>query len=359
MTNLLPAKVPQYLVRLQTAYSNKRDPLGEILAHSRYLCVEDTHYDNWNGGQWFHDVVLFLPLDQLGKIDIDDMEEVSEGIRDKLNKCATGFENEFFNKVRLELEDEGDADFKRSIPFSRNPPINPDTLDFWKPGLARVFISHRDAHKAHARSLSEALENYGMACFVAHDTIQPRKLWRSEILKGLRTMEIMVLFLTDDFMDSLYCNQEVGYALGRGIPILSLKLGQKDPPGFVSEEQAARGSITKPIEAAKKLFPLIGEALNREGRIQEVLVSNFAASPSWTDAKSRFDLMNAQVAKLNKVQADQIATAFKSNSQLHGSIFLTNSSNRLRKFMEERTGEEWVLDQRTLTRVDPLDDVPF
>ena len=359
MPNFLPPKLPQYLVRLQTAYSRKGDPLGEILAHSHYLCVEDTYYDNWNGGQWYHDVVLFLPLDQLGKIDIDDMEEVAENIKDKLNKCAVGYENEFFNKVRFELADESDSEFKRAIPFSRNPPINPDSLAFWKPGLARVFISHRDAHKAEARELSEALEDYGMACFVAHDTIQPRKLWRGEILKGLRTMEVMVLFLTDDFADSLYCNQEVGYALGRGVPIISLKLGQKDPPGFVSEEQAARGSITKPIEAARKLFPLIGEALNREGRIQEVLIGNFVTSPSWTDAKARFTLMSSQVPKLTEGQADQIAEAFKTNPQLYGSIFLTNSADRLRKFMEETTGEEWKLEGRNLTRVGPPEDLPF
>ena len=359
MPNLLPSKVPQYLVRLQTAYDLKGDPLGEIIVQSHYLCIEATHYDNWDGGQWFHDVVLFLPLDQLGKIDIDDMEDVAAAIRDKLNKCATAFDDEFFHKVRFELADENDEEFGRATPFSLNPPINPDSLAFWKPGLARVFISHRDAHKAEARELSEALEDYGMACFVAHDTIQPRKLWRSEILKGLRTMEVMVLFLTDDFQDSLYCNQEVGYALGSGVPIISLKLGQKDPPGFVSEEQAARGSITKPIEAAKKLFPLIGEALNRGGRIQEVLISSFVSAPSWMDAKSRFNLMSAQVTKLDEAQADQVAEAFRTNPQLYGSIYLTNDRDRLRKFMEEATGEEWTLAGRSLTRTDLPDEPPF
>jgi hypothetical protein len=244
MGNLLPSKLPQYLVRLQVAYSAKGNYLGEIIAHCRYLCIEDTAYDNWNGGMSGHDVVLFLPLEQLGRIDVDEQEQVAKELNEKLNKCAQAIENEWFNLVRFELADENDPECQQSVPFSPTPPVNPESLSFWKSGLARVFISHRDAHKMAARSLGDALEAYGMACFVAHDTIKPMKAWRQEILKGLRTMEVMLLFLTDDFQDSWYCHQEVGYALGRGIPIISLKLGQKDPPGFRGSSRAEPAGST-------------------------------------------------------------------------------------------------------------------
>ena len=114
----LPSKLPKYLVRLQVAYSRKGHDLGEIISHCRYLCVEDTAYDNWNGGMYGHDVVLFLPLDQLGKIDVDEQEEVAKELSEKLNKCAQGIENEWFNAVRLELIDESDREYQRAIPFS-------------------------------------------------------------------------------------------------------------------------------------------------------------------------------------------------------------------------------------------------
>src|SRR5690349_21502226 len=90
MGNILPSKLPSYLVRLQVAYSKKGVDLGEIIAHSRYLCIEDTAYDNWNGGMYGHDVALFLPLDQLGKIDVDDQDKVANELKDKLNKCGQG-----------------------------------------------------------------------------------------------------------------------------------------------------------------------------------------------------------------------------------------------------------------------------
>ena len=77
------------------------------------------------------------------------------------------------------------------------------------------------------------------------------------------------------------------------------------------------------------------------------------------DAKLRFDLMRSQVTKLTTGQADQIAEAFRTNPQLYDSIFLTNGNDRLRRFMTEATGEEWSLGKRSLTRVDPPENVPF
>lgn len=361
MGNVLPTKLPLYLVRLQIGYARKKSYLGEIIAHCHYTCIEDTAYDNWNGGMYGHDVVLFLPLDQIAKIDVDDQSEVASEIKDKLNKCAQGIDQEWFNTVRLELVDESDRDFQQASPFSLMPPVNPESLSFWKPGLARVFISHRDAHKIAARELSDALEEYGMACFVAHDTIKPMKTWRREILNGLQTMEIMIAYLTDDFQHSWYCHQEVGYALGRGIPIISLKLGQKDAPGFISEVQAVRGNIDRPVESARKLFGFIGEALRREGRFQDVLVNNFAAAPSYSDAKSRFDLMSSQVDRLTNLQIATLVEAFRSNDQLHYAGYLTSHYDRLRKFMDRTTGRHWKLDGKSLVDLDAVDedDLPF
>ena len=128
--------------------------------------------------------------------------------------------------------------------------MNPDNLSIWRPGLGRIFISHRDKHKAEARELADALEEYGFSSFVAHETIPANEEWRKVIVAGLETMEIMVVFLTDDFHESIWTNQEVGHALGRGVPIISLKLGRLDPPGFISHVQALRGSIQQPITAA-------------------------------------------------------------------------------------------------------------
>lgn len=364
MSHVLPTKLPQYLVRLQGAYSAKRNPLGDLIAHCRYLCVEETAYDNWNGGMDGHDVALFVPLEQLARIDIDDHADVCSELTQKLNKCATGIDQEWFNQVRIELTDESDPECQRATPFTHTPPANPDSLSFWKSGLARVFISHRDIYKKEARELSDALSVYGMSCFVAHDTIKPLTTWRNEILKGLQTMEVMLAFITDDFGDSLYCNQEIGYALGKSTPIVSLQLSRKAPPGFISETQAVRASIDRPIEAARKLFPVLGEVLGRERRLDDVLIRNFIASPSYSEAKSRFELMNAHVPQLSPGQEAMIVEGFRDNDQLNKAGYLTSSFERLRRFMDKTTDGIWIVDGIDLRRIRPDDeedddDVPF
>src|SRR3546814_14055124 len=104
-------------------------------------------------------------------------------------------------------------------------------------------------------------------------------------MKGLETMEVMLVYLTDDFSDSIWTNQELGFALGKAVPIISLKLGRKDPPGFISHEQALRGHMESPVEAAKGLYPLIAKAVNRQERLNEALINSFAMAPDFTEAK--------------------------------------------------------------------------
>ena len=359
MSYVLTEKLPQYLVRLQVAFDKKgQTDLSEIIATCHYLVREEDHYDNWNGGQWGHAVVLFLPLDQLAKIDIEDQEDISNDIRERLNKMCKAIESEWFTSVSFELFDENDAECQQSRPFSQSPPINPDTLDFWKPGTARIFVSHRDKHKAAARDLSEALEEYGMSCFVAHDTIKPMSEWRHEIMKGLQTMEVMVIFLTEDFEDSMWCHQEVGFALGKGIPIISLKLDAKDPPGFINHVQAFKGKIDDPVAAAKGLFPLIGKALHRQERLQEILITSFIESPSWMDAKARFIRMKEGIEKLSDKQVERIIKAYKVNSQLSGSIYLDNQARRLLNFLEKATGKQFEKDGKIISEVVQFDVEP-
>lgn len=361
MTNVLPIKLPQYLVRLHMTYDKRgKKDLRDVIAASRYYVREDAAYDNWNGGMSGHDVVFFLPLHELAKIDVEQQSEIASGVKDLLQKMGEAIEDEFFNNVSFELIDENDAESQKAVPFSQTPSVNPDALSFWKSGLARVFISHRDAHKAEARELSEALEDYGMSCFVAHDTIQPMSEWRAEIMKGLQTMEVMLIFLTDDFAESMWCHQEVGFALGKGVPIISLKLGHVDPPGFISHVQAQRGRIENPCKAAADLFPLIGKVLSQQERLQDVLIATFVASPSWTDARDRFDRMAKQVTKLTGTQVDTIIAAFKANNQLHGSIYLNNKNCRLLKFLERTTERQFKIDGKVIRELNQDDDhLPF
>lgn len=101
----------------------------------------------------------------------------------------------------------------------------------------RLFISHVSKDKAIAHRLREALATYSISGFVAHDDIEPTTAWEREIERGLRTMDAMVAVLTEGFGASYWCQQEVGFALGRGTKVISFKWGE-DPVGFLSKDQA-------------------------------------------------------------------------------------------------------------------------
>jgi TIR domain len=124
-----------------------------------------------------------------------------------------------------------------------NPPtIWKGTTDF------RLFISHLSKDKDKATRLRDCLKLYDIVAFVAHEDIDPTLQWQNEIERALFAMDAMVAIHTPGFANSYWTQQEVGFALGRGIKIISFKMGE-DPKGFISKHQALsrRGKTAEQI----------------------------------------------------------------------------------------------------------------
>lgn len=142
--------------------------------------------------------------------------------------------------------------------------------------------------------------------------------------------------------DSVWTMQEIGYALGKGIPCVSLKLGHRDPPGFRSHTQALKGALETASQSASRLFPLIAQALGRRERLQTALVTSFVESPSWSDTTRRFDLMNKAVEKLTDDELALIIRGFYKNDQLHSAAYLYyRNHQRMIRFLQGATGKEF------------------
>ena len=296
-----------YRLRLHAYYSSRGDDLlRDLIGNSHAYVVEETSYDNWNGVTYGHDVQLFLSMEQLSKVDIDNIDRVTLRIGEDLNKISANVANEFFANIRLELFDENDEICQRARPLNTRPDRDADTLSIWKRGLVRLFVSHRDEHKAMANELAEALEPYGVSSFVAHDSIQPMTIWQSEILKGLESMEIMLAFVTDNFHDSVWTNQEIGFALGRNIPIVSLKLQGRDPNGFIGKQQALKWSYDNVAEVAPNIYEILADKLGNRERLQTSLVRAFVNSPDFHETRRRFDRMSNVVSNLSDAELKDI-----------------------------------------------------
>ena len=346
----LPRRLPTYRLRLHAHYTNVGNGLlRDLIGNSSAYVIEETTYDNWDGVARGHDVQLFLSLKEISRVDINEIDNVQRNICEDLNKVSSGVPNEFFAKVRLELYDEDDENCQRAKPLHSIPDRDPDRLGIWKPGMVRLFISHRDEHKTKANELAQELESYGISSFVAHDSIQPMTIWQNEILAGLETMEILLAFVTDDLHDSVWTNQEIGFALGRNIPIVSLKLQDRDPSGFIGKQQALKCNYTDVASAASEIYEILADRLGNRERLQTSLISAFLNSPNFHETKRRFERMVSVVSEISESEISDIVTGFQKNDQLHNSFYLNNKSQRLRKFLNAATGNEFIIDGRNIS----------
>ena len=81
----------------------------------------------------------------------------------------------------------------------------------------------------------------------------PQKAWQDEIENALFSMDAFVALMTPEFHDSLWTDQEVGVAIGRGVPIIAIKLGT-NPYGFIGKFQALSCSWNN---AAKEIVKIL------------------------------------------------------------------------------------------------------
>ena len=108
--------------------------------------------------------------------------------------------------------------------------------DTWKPGMVRAFVSHLALHRDFASRVSTELEAHGISGFVAHDHILVTHEWQTEIERALSSAEVFVGLVHPDSSTSYWMQQEVGWAMGRGIPVFMVRLGA-DPIGFPAKYQ--------------------------------------------------------------------------------------------------------------------------
>jgi hypothetical protein len=153
--------------------------------------------------------------------------------------------------VLLKIADDLDLNTATARAATRHPPRYwPDDSKF------RLFISHISADKIKATRLRECLKPYHISGFVAHQDIAPTDLWQVEIERALHSMDAFLAFITPGFSKSFWAQQEIGFAVARGVYIISFKMGE-DPVGFISKQQALPRRERTAEEIAKEVNSLL------------------------------------------------------------------------------------------------------
>jgi hypothetical protein len=102
-----------------------------------------------------------------------------------------------------------------------------------------AFLSYSTLDRHAAAVLKQHLERASIGVFMAHEDIQVSEEWRIRLLKELRSNDIFVCLLSQNYLNSPWCMQESGVAaFRRGLVVVPLRLDKTLPPGFLNAVQA-------------------------------------------------------------------------------------------------------------------------
>lgn len=275
--NGFPKTVEDIVTTLLEIYRYQgRFDIVELL-ESASARIEQTEYDNWNGGTYIYALMLEIPVTIFATIQ-PKLSEIENDISSMLAIICRDLTNEHLNSVNITP-----SVSKPSRVGHRVKPADAEVKHIWKEGFFRLFLSHVSAHKIAVTKLKNELRLRGISAFVAHEDITPSLEWQNEIELALRSMHALAALLTADFHPSNWTVQEVGFALGRDVLVVPVCLGP-EPYGFISKFQALRGSLDKPAQAASQLLTTLLSHPSSHRHMRKGLAFAFEAADSYANA---------------------------------------------------------------------------
>ncbi len=306
----VPKTIERYLATLSKLYARtQKNELQKIIVNAKVRVHEAYSVDNWNGGTYGHALFLAIPED-LFPASPEDRKELGTQICKDIDNLINQ-PNEFIEEVFLELAVLDDEDWRQNSGalLSGHAKVAESAQNrIWDIGHYRVFLSHKSEFKKEASVLRDKLRIYGVSAFVAHEDIHPTEAWQDEIENALKSMDALVALVTEDFHDSSWTDQEVGFALGRGVPAIALRLGC-DPYGFIGRFQAL--SCKDDTELPLKLM----ELLTKEDSALDAYIAKMQVCENWENANKLAELLPF-IRQCSDQHVDAFRSAFSANQEI-------------------------------------------
>lgn len=203
--------------------------------------------------------------------------------------------------------------FDLDIPVSDTPPpATATTVRGARPLL--LFASHLSSQRAFLGAIRVELEYFGITLFVAHDSIPDDAAWQNEIEKGLDEADAGLVFLHPGFKESAWCPQEVGWLLGRHVPVIPLNFGVT-PYGPLGKLQAGPERSSVPSAVADKIL----ERLLHQETLREGLTASLVKAMGTSGSFNRTDRIWRHLHELDcdAGMSAELLAATKSNDQIY------------------------------------------
>lgn len=306
-----PKTVEDVVATLADIYRHQgQHDILEILESASARIVE-TNYDNWNGGTYTYTLMLDVPVSVFAAVE-PKLSEVEKSISLKLGVICRNLGNDHLDSVTVTP-----LTSKSTSLGPRAKPADIEVKHLWTDGFFRLFLSHLSIHKVAVAELKSELEAFGISAFIAHEDIRPSLEWQNEIELALRSMHALAALLTPEFHASDWTDQEIGFAWGRGVLVLPVRLGI-DPYGFIGKVQGLSGSLEQPSKLARLIFSTLLEHPSTHRHMRKSLVFAFSAASSYSSAIT----LSKEIATVKDFSMDEkavIERACKENDQVfHG-----------------------------------------
>ncbi len=153
---------------------------------------------------------------------------------------------------------------------------------------------------------------------MAHNSIDPSEEWQTVIEAGLRSCDGMVVFLHEGFRESAWCDQEVGYALARRVPVLPVGIDLL-PYGFMGKLQAAKCSDEGAPRVAEKVLQWLLRTPSAQSAMTEGLVAAFERSSSYEITRKVIGMLE-KMPTFSPNQLQRLEGAARSNDQVSAAV---------------------------------------
>jgi len=189
-----------------------------------------------------------------------------------------------------------------------------DGAHLWQDGHFRLFLTHISSAKKVMSAVKANLAPKAIDAFVAHDDIEPTREWEQEIEAALETCDALAAFLTPDFHESLWTDQEVGFCVRRRVLIIPVRMGM-DPYGFLGRYQALTPGTRDAAWIADALFEILLEHDLTAERMAPAVVTMFENSGSFAEAKQNLEYVK-RVKRWSPELLRRLEQAIESNGQI-------------------------------------------
>jgi hypothetical protein len=215
-----------------------------------------------------------------------------------------------------------------------------------------MFISHLTADKMPASNLKIALSYYGVSCFVSHEDIEPTKEWANEIEKALSTMDGLCAIITPKFNNSLWCDQEVGFALGRKVLVIPI-CKDCDPYGIMGKYQGIQSKNESANILAKEIFKILCNNPLSQQIFATKLGKLFLNSRNTNEAIKWINLLN-DIFTIDKGIIQLINNNYFDNENLNNTDIISHANKLFAKYSLNKISSKLFIEKNT-----EIDDLPF